>query len=105
MKPTMMIALLAVATASTAARYGDVGTVRSLYLSPGLTRGFGSVHTRASYQLYRTETLAAQVLKHAGDLSMSFPLVGRMFGSVRGRHQWGAHLTSTALYTSLWMSF
>lgn len=99
---------------SGAASYWRQDATRSLYLTSGVNRAFGRLQTRASYQLYRTESTTDNVLTgsatnrfqtHAVHFSLSLPLARRVYSTAQARSQWGENLVTTSLYMSLWTSF
>ena len=79
--------------------------LRTAYVTGGLARAFGRLQARAAYALYRTRTGAPVRRTHALQASLDAPLARRLFASVTARTQFGSGLTSTSMYTGLWMSF
>lgn len=70
-----------------------------------LTRRFGRVDVRGSYQLYRTEWDPTTVVTHTGALSLVVPLGARVYTMLQARTQQGANLASNSIQFSLWTSF
>jgi hypothetical protein len=77
---------------------------KAVYLSGGLNRSFGRVHSRASYYHYRTEGLST-ILTHTGEFSLTFPLTNRLYASLQGRLQRGKTLNSNNVYAGFWLNF
>jgi len=90
---------------SVAGSYWTEDTNRGLLLSPVLSRSFGVVQSRLTYQYYRSETERNTITSHAADVSLSFPLSARIRSTLRARVSQGDNLSSTGLYTSLWVAF
>ena len=78
---------------------------KSLYATAGLGRGFGRVQTRASYQLYRSQSATLTSLSHSVDGSLAFPLARSLYATLQGRIQRGDDLHMSGLYFGLWTSF
>jgi hypothetical protein len=70
-----------------------------------LTRRFGRVDVRGSYQFYRTEWDPTVVVTHTGGLSLTVPLGARVYTMLQARTQQGANLVSNSIQFSLWTSF
>jgi len=70
-----------------------------------LSRRFGRVDLRASYQYYRTEQATSVFGTNAGALSLVLPLGPRVFTMLQARTQQGANLVSNSIQFSLWTSF
>jgi hypothetical protein len=77
----------------------------ALFVTGGVSRTFGRVVSRASYQRYRSEFGSNTLLTHAVDLSLTVPFSRRVSAVIRGRTQRGENLTNNNLYVSLWTSF
>jgi hypothetical protein len=90
---------------SVAGSYWTEDTNKGLLLSPVLSRSFGVLRSRLNYQYYRSETERYTITSHAADVSLSFPLSARIRSTLRARVSQGDNLSSTGLYTSLWMAF
>ncbi len=71
----------------------------------GISRRFGSVQTRASYQLYRTESTINTFLTHNVDFGLLFPLARRMYSTIQARVQRGENQSANSIFINLWMSF
>jgi len=74
------------------------------YLSGGMSRAFGRVFWRASYQRYETKYQVA-LLTHSGDFALTLPLSRRLYSTVQARIRRGENLSSNNLYVTLWMNF
>ena len=70
-----------------------------------VTRRFGRVDVRGSYQFYRTAWDPTTVVTHSGALSLTVPLGARVYAMLQGRTQQGANLVSNSIQFSLWTSF
>jgi hypothetical protein len=70
-----------------------------------LTRRFGRVDVRGSYQFYRTEWDPTVVVTHTGGLSLTVPLGARVYTMLQARTQQGANLVSNSIQFSLSTSF
>jgi hypothetical protein len=78
---------------------------KSLYATAGLARTFGRVQSRASYQLFRSESVTLTSVSHSVDAGLSFPLARSLYATLQGRVQRGASLHTSGLYFGLWTSF
>jgi hypothetical protein len=78
---------------------------KTLYATLGLGRGFGRVQTRATYQLYRSQSPTLTSVNHSLDGSLSFPLARSLYATLQGRIQRGDNLHMNGLYFGLWTSF
>jgi len=88
-----------------AGSYWTEAADRGLLLSPTFSRSIGGVRTRVNYQYYRSQSERATIVSHAADLSLSFSLVNQIRSTIRARISQGDKLTSTGIYTSLWVPF
>jgi hypothetical protein len=77
----------------------------SLYATAGLGRTWGRVQSRASYQLYRSQSTTLTSVSHSADAGLSFPLAGSVYATLQGRIQRGGNLQTNGLYFGLWTSF
>jgi hypothetical protein len=73
------------------------------YLAPWLSRSFGYSSINAGWQMYGTSGSADDAY-HAASLSLTLPLPGGAFTSLRGQKQFGAS-SSNRIFVSLWKSF
>ncbi|MDH3457592.1 MAG: hypothetical protein OER90_12210, partial [Gemmatimonadota bacterium] len=89
---------------SSSISYWVLDEKKAVYVSGGLSRTFGRVHTRASYYRYQTDGLTT-VLTHTGELSLTFPLTRRLYSSLQGRIQRGENLNNNNFYAGLWLNF
>jgi hypothetical protein len=87
------------------ASYWKRDATTTLYITPGITRTFGSLETRASYSYYSYANASAKVITHTLDLSLSLPLTRRWYVLLQGRVQRGKTLNSNSLYSGFWLSF
>ena len=78
---------------------------KSLYATAGLGRSFGRVQSRASYQLYRSQSVTLTSVSHSVDAGLSFPLARSLYATLQGRMQRGENLHTSGLYFGLWTSF
>ena len=74
------------------------------YFSGGMSRAFGRVFWRASYQRYETKYQVAS-LTHSGDFGLTIPLSRRLYSTVQARIRRGENLSSNNLYVTFWMNF
>jgi len=88
-----------------AGSYWTEAANRGVLLSPTLGRSIGGMRTRINYQYYRSQSEQATIVSHAADLSLSFPLANQIRSTVRARISIGDKLSSTGIYTSLWVPF
>jgi hypothetical protein len=88
-----------------AGSYWTEAANRGLLLAPTLGRSIGGMRTRITYQFYQSQSEQATIVSHAADLSLSFPLASQIRSTVRARISVGDKLSSTGLYTSLWVPF
>jgi len=77
---------------------------RAMYLSGGLSRAFGRVYWRASYQRYQTKSQVT-LLTHSGDFALTIPLSRRFYSTIQARIQRGKNLSSNNLYVTVWVNF
>ena len=70
-----------------------------------LSRRFGRVDVRATYQYYRTEQGSSVFVTNTGALSLVVPLGRRLYSMLQARTQQGANLVSNSIQFSLWTSF
>jgi outer membrane usher protein FimD/PapC len=78
---------------------------KAFVVTGGVSRTFGRVVSRASYQQYRSESSGNTLLTHAVDVSLTVPFSRKVSLIVRGRTQRGENLTNNNLYVSLWTNF
>lgn len=88
---------------SAAASYWSRDAASTLYVSGGLNRMFGRVRSHLRLARYQSDTGGARLTSHTITLSLNFPVHRRFFAGIQARTQFGQNLTSTSLYTSLWM--
>ncbi len=88
---------------SAAASYWSRDAASTLYVSGGLNRMFGRVRSHLRLARYQSDTGGARLTSHTVTLSLNFPVHRRFFAGIQARTQFGQNLTSTSLYTSLWM--
>ena len=88
---------------SAAAGYWSRDAASTLYVSGGIGRTFGHLRSRLRFASYRSDTGTTRLASHTVTLSLNFPLYQRFFAGIQARTQFGKNLTSTSLYTSLWM--
>jgi len=75
----------------------------ALYASSGLNRTFGPVQSRLRYTYYHSDLGGRVLATHAVHLTLNVPLLNRLNAALQVRSQWGDNLSSTSLYSSLWM--
>ena len=85
--------------------YWTLDTGAALQAFGDLTRRFGRVDVRGSYQFYRTAWDPTTVVTHTGALSLTVPLGARVYTMLQARTQQGANLVSNSIQFSLWTSF
>lgn len=85
--------------------YWTLDTGAALQAFGDLTRRFGRVDVRGSYQFYRTEWDPTAVVTHTGALSLIVPLGARLYTMLQARSQQGSNLVSNSIQFSLWTSF
>jgi hypothetical protein len=78
---------------------------KAVNLLGGINRSFGRVQTRASYQLYRTESAINEFTTHNIDFGLLFPLSRRLYSTIQGRVQRGDNQSANSIFLNLWMSF
>ncbi len=88
---------------SAAASYWSRDSASTLYVSGGISRMFGHLRSRLLFSRYQNDTGTSRLLSHTVTLSLNFPLYQRFFAGIQARTQFGKNLTSTSLYTSIWM--
>ena len=85
--------------------YWALNNTTALQAFGDLTRRFGRVDVRGSYQFYRTAWDPRTVVTHTGALSFVVPLGARVYTMLQARTQQGANLVSNSIQFSLWTSF
>ena len=88
---------------SASASYWSRDSAATLYVSGGLSRTFGRLRSRLLFSRYRNDSGTTRLSSHTITLSLNFPFYQRFFAGIQARTQFGKNLTSTSLYTSLWM--
>ncbi len=88
-----------------AGSYWTFEGAKAVNLVGGIDRRFGSVQTRASYQLYRTERATTTLLTHNVDFGLMFPLARRLYSTIQARLQRGENQTANSIFVNVWMSF
>jgi hypothetical protein len=76
----------------------------ALYVSGGVSRAFGRIFWRASYQRYQTK-YQVTLLTHSGDFALTIPLTRRLYSTLQARIRRGKNLSSNNLYATVWMNF
>ncbi len=76
----------------------------SWYLSPWIGRSYGRTNTTVSWQHYRAVT-STESSYEAASMTLSFPLPGGLYTSLRAQTQWGASSSSNRIVTSIWKPF
>jgi hypothetical protein len=76
----------------------------AIYVSGGLSRAFGRIFWRASYQRYQTK-YQVTLLTHSGDFALTIPLSRRLYSTIQARIRRGKNLSSNNLYATVWMNF
>jgi hypothetical protein len=87
-----------------AANVWNSETGESRYISPWLSRSFGTASARVAYQRYEAAGSDASDYQ-ATALSLSFGLPAGLQATIRAQTQWGASMSGHRLFTSLWKSF
>ncbi len=85
--------------------YWTLNNTTALQAFGDLTRRFGRVDVRGSYQFYRTAWDPRTAVTHTGALSLVVPLGARVYTMLQARTQQGANLVSNSIQFSLWTSF
>lgn len=86
------------------ASYWLQGATRTLYLAPGLSREFGRVRASLGYHMYRAEP-GSLTRMDGVELGVTLPMRRSIWAMIRVSRDWGAQLTTSRLYLSLWTSF
>lgn len=74
------------------------------WLSPSLFRRFGPVSSTLTWQDYRTDG-STDADSRAAQFTLSFPLAGGFYSTLRLQARRGSGSSSNRLFTSLWKSF
>jgi len=88
-----------------AGSYWTFEGAKAVNLVGGISRRFGRVQTRASYQLYRTESTINTLSTHNVDFGLMFPLARRLYSTIQARVQRGENQNANSIFVNMWMSF